>query len=438
LVNIAVVPGYDRHVMNWRLWYALRSARNHLPFPGIFMKNATEAMRLIKRGTDEILLESELAERLRSGRRLRVKAGFDPTAPDLHLGHTVLINKLRQFQELGHEVLFLIGDFTGMIGDPTGKNTTRPPLSRKDVIENARTYKSQIFKILDKKKTRIELNSKWLGKLKASDLVKFGSHYTVARMLERDDFSKRYKGGQPIAVHEFLYPLIQGYDSVVMKADIELGGTDQKFNLLVGRELQKEFNQPPQVIITMPLLEGTDGVNKMSKSQGNYIGINEPADEMFGKLMSISDTLMWRYFDLLSFAHPDQIALMKRNVGEGINPRDIKFELAKEIVSRFHGGPKAGRDAMLNFVARFQQREMPKDISEIELAGNGKGKGLTLPRLLKDAGLTASTSEALRLIKQGGVRIDGEKADDPALEIRPGQAHVFQIGKRKFMRVRVR
>jgi len=399
------------------------------------MTVASDALRIIKRGTEEILLESELSERLASGRRLRVKAGFDPTAPDLHLGHTVLINKLRQFQDLGHEVLFLIGDFTGMIGDPSGKNSTRPPLSRKDVIENARTYKSQIFKILDRKKTRIELNSKWLGKMKASDVVKLASQYTVARMLERDDFSKRYKGGQPIAIHEFLYPLIQGYDSVALKADVELGGTDQKFNLLVGRELQKEFSQPPQVIITMPLLEGTDGVNKMSKSQGNYIGINEPADEMFGKLMSISDTLMWRYFDLLSFEHPDKISSMKRSVEEGVNPRDIKFELAKEIVSRFHGGAKAGRDAMQNFIARFQQKEMPTNISEIELAGNGRGLALT--RLLKEAGLTASTSEAMRLIKQGGVRIDGEKVDDPAQEIRPGQSHVFQVGKRKFVRVRI-
>jgi tyrosyl-tRNA synthetase len=399
------------------------------------MTVASDALRIIKRGTKEILLESELSERLFSGRRLRVKAGFDPTAPDLHLGHTVLINKLRQFQDLGHEVLFLIGDFTGMIGDPSGKNSTRPPLSRKDVIENARTYKSQIFKILDRKKTRIELNSKWLGKMKASDVVKLASQYTVARMLERDDFSKRYKGGQPIAIHEFLYPLIQGYDSVALKADVELGGTDQKFNLLVGRELQKEYKQKPQVIITMPLLEGTDGVNKMSKSQGNYIGINEPADEMFGKLMSISDTLMWRYFDLLSFEHPDKISSMKRSVEEGVNPRDIKFELAKEIVSRFHGGAKAGRDAMQNFIARFQQKEMPTNISEIELAGNGRGLALT--RLLKEAGLTASTSEAMRLIKQGGVRIDGEKVDDPAQEIRPGQSHVFQVGKRKFVRVRI-
>ena len=400
------------------------------------MTQAAEALRLIKHGTEEILLEADLAERFRTGKRLRVKAGFDPTAPDLHLGHTVLINKLRQFQDLGHEVLFLIGDFTGMIGDPTGKNTARPPLTRQEVLENARTYKSQIFKILNREKTQIVFNSKWLGKMKASDLVTLAAKYTVARMLERDDFSRRYKGGQPIAIHEFLYPLLQGYDSVSLKADIELGGTDQKFNLLVGRELQKAYNQPPQVIITLPLLEGTDGVNKMSKSLGNYIGISESPDEMFGKLMSISDTLMWRYFDLLSYEHPDKIALMKRSVDEGANPRDIKFELAKEIVSRFHGGPKAGRDAMHNFIARFQQREMPADISEIELAGNGKG--LALPRLLKEAGLTASTSEAMRLIKQGGVRIDGEKAEDPALEIPPGKTHVFQVGKRKFLRIHIR
>jgi tyrosyl-tRNA synthetase len=400
------------------------------------MTNVTEALRLVKRGTEEILLESELVERLKSGRRLRVKAGFDPTAPDLHLGHTVLINKLRQFQDLGHEVLFLIGDFTGMIGDPTGKNSTRPPLSRDEVIENARTYENQIYKILDPEKTLVMFNSSWMGEMRATELIQLAATHTVARMLERDDFSKRYKSGQPIAIHEFLYPLIQGYDSVAMKADVELGGTDQKFNLLVGRELQKLNGQAPQVVITMPLLEGTDGVNKMSKSLGNYIGIDESPDEMFGKLMSISDTLMWRYFELLSFEYVDKIATMQRSVDEGANPRDIKFELAKEIVSRFHGGPKAGDAAMQNFIARFQQRELPADISEIELAGNGKG--LALPRVLKEAGLTASTSEAMRLIKQGGVRIDGEKAEDPALEISPGQARVFQVGKRKFMRVRVR
>jgi len=400
------------------------------------MTEASEALRIIRRCTEEILLESELTERLKSGRRLRVKAGFDPTAPDLHLGHTVLINKLRQFQDLGHEVLFLIGDFTGMIGDPTGKNTTRPPLSRDEVIENARTYETQIYKILDPEKTLVMFNSSWMSEMRASDLIQLAATHTVARMLERDDFAKRYKSGQPIAIHEFLYPLIQGYDSVAMRADVELGGTDQKFNLLAGRELQKLNGQAPQVVITMPLLEGTDGVNKMSKSLGNYIGIDESPDEMFGKLMSISDTLMWRYFDLLSFEHPDKIALMKRSVENGANPRDIKFELAKEIVSRFHGGPKAGQDAMLNFIARFQQREIPADISEIELAGDGKG--LALPRLLKEAGLTASTSEAMRLIKQGGVRIDGEKAEDPALEIPIGESRIFQVGKRKFMRIRVR
>ncbi len=399
------------------------------------MTEPSHALRAIKRGTEEILLEAELVERLKSGRRLRIKAGFDPTAPDLHLGHTVLINKLRQFQELGHEVLFLIGDFTGMIGDPTGKNATRPPLSREEVLDNARTYEAQIFKILERDKTQVVFNSQWMSSMQAADLVKLAATHTVARMLERDDFSKRYKSGQPIAIHEFLYPLIQGYDSVILKADVELGGTDQKFNLLMGRELQKHFGQPSQVIITLPLLEGTDGVNKMSKSLGNYIGINESPDEMFGKLMSISDTLMWRYFDLLSFEHPDKIVLMKRSVNDGANPRDIKFELAKEIVSRFHGGPKAGNDAMRNFIARFQQREMPTEIPEIELSSNGKGLGL--PQILKEAGLTASTSEALRLIKQGGVRLDGEKIEDPTQVMTVGKTHVLQVGKRKFMRVRI-
>jgi tyrosyl-tRNA synthetase len=399
------------------------------------MTDTTEALRAIKRGTEEILLEAELVDRLQSGRRLRVKAGFDPTAPDLHLGHTVLINKLRQFQDLGHEVLFLIGDFTGMIGDPTGKNATRPPLSRDEVIDNARTYESQIYKILDPEKTLVMFNSSWMSEMRAADLIQLAATHTVARMLERDDFSKRYKSGQPIAIHEFLYPLIQGYDSVAMRADVELGGTDQKFNLLVGRELQKLNGQAPQVVITMPLLEGTDGVNKMSKSLGNYIGIDEPPDEMFGKLMSISDSLMWRYFDLLSFERHDKIESMKRRVEEGANPRDMKFELAREIVGRFHGGPEAGDEAMRNFIARFQQREMPADIPEIDLAGGGRG--IAIPRILKESGLTASTSEAMRLIKQGGVRIDGEKADDPALEIAVGESHVFQVGKRKFLRIRI-
>ncbi len=400
------------------------------------MTVTNEALRQIRRGTDEILLESELAERLASGRRLRVKAGFDPTAPDLHLGHTVLINKLRQFQDLGHEVLFLIGDFTGMIGDPTGKNATRPPLTREEVAENARTYETQIYKILDREKTRIEFNSEWLGLMSAADLVALAAKHTVARMLERDDFQKRYTSNQPIAIHEFLYPLLQGYDSVAMKADVELGGTDQKFNLLMGRELQKMYGQPPQVTITLPLLEGTDGVNKMSKSLGNYIGINEAPDEMFGKIMSISDTLMWRYFELLSFEHSDKITSMKRSIDEGVNPRDIKFELAKEIVGRFHGGSKAGTDAMRNFIARFQKGETPEDMPDVELtAVDGS---LMLPRLLKEAGLTASTSESMRLIQQGGVRMDGERLSDPGVAIPRGETHVFQVGKRKFAKVYLR
>jgi len=399
------------------------------------MTETTEALRLIKRGTEEILLESELAERLKSGKRLRVKAGFDPTAPDLHLGHTVLINKLRQFQDLGHEVLFLIGDFTGMIGDPTGKNATRPPLSRDEVIENARTYESQIYKILDPEKTLVMFNSSWLGEMQATDLIQLAAKHTVARMLERDDFSKRYKSGQAISIHEFLYPLLQGYDSVATHADVELGGTDQKFNLLVGRELQKEFAQPPQVVITLPLLEGTDGVNKMSKSLGNYIGINEPPEEMFGKLMSISDVLMWRYLELLSAEDMSTIEKWRREVQAGANPRDVKIRLGLEMVTRFHGQPAAER-AHQSFVQRFQQREMPDEIPELELAG--QGKGLAVPRILKEAGLVASTSEAMRLMKQGGVRIDGEKAEDPTLEVAAGEAHVFQVGKRKFLRIRIR
>ncbi len=399
------------------------------------MIETTEALQLIKRGTEEILLESELIERLKAGKRLRVKAGFDPTAPDLHLGHTVLINKLRQFQDLGHEVLFLIGDFTGMIGDPTGKNATRPPLSRDEVIENARTYESQIYKILDPEKTLVMFNSSWLGEMQATELIQLAAKHTVARMLERDDFSKRYKSGQAISIHEFLYPLLQGYDSVATHADVELGGTDQKFNLLVGRELQKEFAQPPQVVITLPLLEGTDGVNKMSKSLGNYIGINEPAEEMFGKLMSISDVLMWRYLELLSAEDMSTIEQRRREVQAGANPRDVKIRLALEMVTRFHGQPAAER-AHQSFVQRFQQREMPDEIPEVELAG--QGKGMAVPRILKESGLVASTSEAMRLMKQGGVRIDGEKIEDPAREIAAGDAHVFQVGKRKFLRIRIR
>jgi tyrosyl-tRNA synthetase len=399
------------------------------------MPDSSETWRLIRRGTHEILPENELAERLKSGSRLRVKAGFDPTAPDLHLGHTVLINKLRQFQELGHEVLFLIGDFTGMIGDPTGKSATRPPLTRDQVIENARTYEQQIFKILDPEKTLVMFNSSWMGEMKAADLVKLAATHTVARMLERDDFEKRYRGGQPIAIHEFLYPLIQGYDSVAMRADVELGGTDQKFNMLVGRELQKLHGQAPQVVITLPILEGTDGINKMSKSLGNYIGINEPADEQFGKLMSISDDLMWRYLELLSGQGMDTIERWRAEVKAGGNPRDVKIRLASEMVSRFHGAESARR-AHESFLARFQRGQMPDDMPQIEISGQD-GK-MSLPRLLKEAGLTASTSEAIRLIKQGGVRIDGDKAEDPAMELSAGKTYILQAGKRKFARVTLR
>jgi len=398
------------------------------------MTDISQALDLIRRGTDEILIEAELVERLKGGKRLRIKAGFDPTAPDLHLGHTVLINKLRQFQDLGHEVLFLIGDFTGMIGDPTGKNATRPPLTRDEVIENARTYESQIYKILDPAKTLVMFNSSWLGEMKAADLVQLAAKHTVARMLERDDFSKRYKGGQAIAIHEFLYPLLQGYDSVMTKADIELGGTDQKFNLLVGRELQKEYGQRPQVVMTLPLLEGTDGVNKMSKSLGNYIGIAESPEEMFGKLMSISDTLMWRYLELLSAESLATIGQWQDEVRAGANPRDVKVRLAQEMVARFHG-VEAAKRAHESFVARFQKGQLPDDMPEVELAAGGKA--MVIPRLLKEAGLVESTSEAMRLIRQGGVRIDGEKAENPGLEIAPGRVHTFQVGKRRFARVRV-
>ena len=394
----------------------------------------TDALKLIKRGTEEILLESDLAERLKAGKPMRIKAGFDPTAPDLHLGHTVLINKLRHFQDLGHEVVFLIGDFTGMIGDPTGKNATRPPLTREEVIENAQTYEEQIFKILEPEKTLVMFNSSWMGEMKASELIQLAARHTVARMLERDDFQTRYGGGQPIAIHEFLYPLVQGYDSVAIKAGVELGGTDQKFNMLVGRELQKHYGQPPQVVITVPILEGTDGVNKMSKSLGNYIGINEAPEEQFGKLMSISDGLMWRYFELLSFKRTEVIAALRKSVEEGANPRDIKFELAKEIVGRFHG-KRVANDAMRGFIARFQHGEIPENMPEVTLAAGGGA--IPIPRLLKEAGLTKSTSEAMRLIKQGGVRIDGTRAADPGLEIAPGSTHVVQVGKRRFARVSV-
>ncbi len=399
------------------------------------MSRTDADLSYLKRGTDEILLESELAERLQSGRTLRIKAGFDPTAPDLHLGHTVLITKLRQFQDLGHEVLFLIGDFTGMIGDPTGKSVTRPPLTRDEVIENARTYESQIFKILDPERTLVVFNSSWLGELKAADLIQLAARHTVARMLERDDFSKRYRGGQPIAIHEFLYPILQGYDSVVLKADVELGGTDQKFNLLVGRELQKDYGQRPQVVMTLPLLEGTDGVNKMSKSLRNCIGITDSPAEMFGKLMSISDGLMWRYLELLSGEPLDTIERWKSEVAQGLNPRDVKFRLAGEMVGRFHGKAEAER-ALDEFVGRFQKGESPAVIAELELAGDPDG--LPLMRVLRDGGLAASSSEAMRLVRQGGVRIDGERVSDPELRIRSGETHVFQVGKRRFCRIRLR
>ena len=388
----------------------------------------------IKRGADEILVEAELVERLRSGKQLRVKAGFDPTAPDLHLGHTVLINKLRQFQELGHEVLFLIGDFTGMIGDPTGKNVTRKPLTRDDVLANAATYEHQIFKILDPEKTTVMFNSQWMGEMNAADLIQVAARHTVARMLERDDFSKRYAANQPIAIHEFLYPLIQGYDSVAMKADVELGGTDQKFNLLVGRELQKHYGQKPQVILTMPILEGLDGVQKMSKSLNNYIGISEPPDDMFGKLMSISDDLMWRYFELLSFRPLGEVEQFRYDVNEGANPRDIKFQLGQEIVARFHDRA-AAETAQANFIARFQKGAMPDEMPELTLTADGGELGIA--NLLKEAALVGSTSEAYRMIKQGAVRIDGERISDRGLALRAGSTHVFQVGKRRFARVTV-
>ena len=388
----------------------------------------------IKRGADEILVEAELVERLKTGKPLRVKAGFDPTAPDLHLGHTVLINKLRQFQDLGHEVLFLIGDFTGMIGDPTGKNVTRKPLTRDDVLANAATYEHQIYKILDPEKTTVMFNSQWMGEMSAADLVQIAAKHTVARMLERDDFNKRYASNQPIAIHEFLYPLIQGYDSVAMKADVELGGTDQKFNLLVGRELQKHYGQKRQVILTMPILEGLDGVQKMSKSLNNYIGISEPPDDMFGKLMSISDELMWRYFELLSFRPLGEIEQLKRDINEGANPRDIKFQLGQEIVARFHD-QAAAEAAQGNFIARFQKGAMPDEMPELTVGG-GNGE-IGIASLLKEAALVGSTSDAFRMIKQGAVRIDGERISDKGLAIRSGSTHVYQVGKRRFARVTV-
>ena len=395
-------------------------------------RDLADQLAELARGADEILPADGLAKKLGKNRPLIVKAGFDPTAPDLHLGHTVLINKMRQFQEFGHEVVFLIGDFTGMIGDPTGKNATRPPLSVDEIDANAETYKEQVFKILDPERTRIEFNSNWMGEMDAAGLVKLAAHHTVARMLERDDFNKRYTGGQPISIHEFLYPIVQGYDSVALKADVELGGTDQKFNLLVGRQLQQDFEQEPQLVMTTPLLEGLDGVKKMSKSEGNYIGITEPPGEMFGKLVSISDDMMWRYFELLSFRSLEDIASLKNKVADGLNPRDTKFELGVEIVGRFHDA-KSAAAAQQEFIARFQQGAMPEEMPEMTLESQDGALGIA--HVLKAAKLVSSTSEAFRMIKQGAVRIDGERIEDRSLQIEAGGTNVYQVGRRRFARV---
>ena len=396
------------------------------------MHSVKEQMEVIRRGADEVIVEVELEKRLQTGARLRVKAGFDPTAPDLHIGHTVLINKMRQFQQLGHEALFLIGDFTGMIGDPTGKSATRPALSKDEILENAKTYKDQVFRILDPEQTEIVFNSTWMDKMSAADLIQLAGKHTVARMLERDDFSKRYKGNRAISIHEFLYPLIQGYDSVAMKADVELGGTDQKFNLLVGRQLQQAYGQQPQIVVTMPLLEGLDGVQKMSKSLGNYVGITDPPADMFGKLMSISDDLMWRYFELLSFRSATDIAALQKAAREGRNPRDIKIELAMEIIERFHDGAAAEK-ARDEFIARFSRGEIPDEMSECELATeNGE---LGIANVLRGAGLTASNAEGFRMLQQGAVRVDGVKVADRDLALKAGATYIIQVGKRKFAKV---
>ncbi len=391
-----------------------------------------EQLAELTRGTDEVLPDGGLKAKLEKGRPLIVKAGFDPTAPDLHIGHTVLINKMRQFQELGHDVVFLIGDFTGMIGDPSGKNSTRPPLTVEEIQANAETYEEQIFKILDRDRTRVEFNSSWMNELGAAGMIKLAARHTVARMLERDDFNKRYKGGVPISIHEFMYPLVQGYDSVALKADVELGGTDQKFNLLVGRQLQQDFEQPPQIVMTTPLLEGLDGVEKMSKSKGNYIGITEPPGEIFGKLMSISDDMMWRYFELLSFRSLEDIAALKKKVDDGMNPRDAKFELAREIVARFHD-EAAGEKAQADFVARHREGAIPDEMPEKTLESDDGSLGIAY--ILKGAGLVTSTGEAFRMIKQGAVRIDGERVEDRGLKVDAGTTHGYQVGKRKFARI---
>lgn len=398
------------------------------------MMDVSEALDQIKRGAEELLVESEMIERLKSGRTLRVKAGFDPTAPDLHLGHTVLINKLRHFQDLGHQVLFVIGDFTGMIGDPSGKNATRPPLSREQILDNAKTYQEQVFKILDPARTEVCFNSQWMDGLGAAGMIRLASQHTVARMLERDDFSRRYGNGQPIAIHEFLYPLCQGYDSVALKADVEMGGTDQKFNLLVGRELQKHYGQTPQCVLTVPLLEGLDGVNKMSKSLGNYIGIAESPREIFGKTMSVSDDLMWRYFLLLSFRPMREVEKLRLDISEGRNPRDAKVMLAQELVARFHG-QRAAEDALAEFEARFRQGALPDDMPEVNVPVGTDG--LALAQVLKQAGLTPSSSEAMRMIAQGAVRINGERVEDKGLVLSAPQTVVLQVGKRKFASVKL-
>jgi len=398
------------------------------------MASVEESLEIIRRGAEEILVEDELVKKLKRGKPLRIKAGFDPTAPDLHLGHTVLINKLRQLQDLGHEVLFLIGDFTGMIGDPTGKSQTRPTLTPEDMQRNATTYKEQVFKILDAQKTRVVFNSEWMSKLGAAGMIQLAARNTVARMLERDDFSKRYKSGQAIAIHEFLYPLIQGWDSVELKADVELGGTDQKFNLLMGRQLQEQEGQEPQVVLTMPILEGLDGVQKMSKSLNNYIGVADAPDDMFGKIMSVSDDLMWRYFELLSFRSMSEIEDFREQVAGGANPRDIKFLLGEEIVGRFHSTEAATR-ARENFIARFQKGAVPDDMPEVELAAIDGG--VPIGSALKEAGLVSSTSEAFRMIKQGAVKLDGEKVADRDVVLPVGATNICQVGKRKFARISV-
>ncbi|WGZ93514.1 MAG: tyrosine--tRNA ligase [Candidatus Thiothrix putei] len=396
------------------------------------MDDVADLMQELVRGCEEVLVEAELVAKLKKGKPLRIKAGFDPTAPDLHLGHTVLINKMRQFQDAGHQILFLIGDFTGMIGDPTGKSTTRPPLTVEQVQQNSLTYQEQIFKILDPDKTEIMFNSAWMNQLGSAGLIQLAAKQTVARMLERDDFTKRYKSGQSIAIHEFLYPLVQGYDSVAMKADVELGGTDQKFNLLMGRDLQRQYGQEQQVVMTMPLLEGLDGVNKMSKSLGNYIGITDAPNDMFGKIMSISDELMWRYFELLSFRPLTELKRFKQDVEQGANPRDLKFLLAEELIARFHS-QAAAVGAREDFIARFQKGAMPDEMDEISLVA--EGAGMPIASLLKAAGLIGSTSDALRMIQQGGVKVDGIKVEDRNLLIEKGITAVFQVGKRKFAKI---